>query len=497
MILRTPPGEAQESAPTLAPRAAAGEPTRAGLAPRKRSEAYRVAFTDRGVRALKAPASGRVDVWDLTLPGFGVRISAGGVRTWVVRYRHGRKQRRLRLGNFPPMSLKAARKQATRRLNAVDEGKDPAAEKTEGREASTFGELAKLYLEKHAPKKRSADEDKRIMERELLPRLRAFHARDVKRADVIALLDEIATRPAPIMSNRVLALLRKLYNFGIERGLLEANPCALVKPAGVERRRERVLTEEEIRGLWRGLAGEYIAGGKLRADKPGRKAKGAAKRTEEKKPQEKRAAKDGKEAGEASSLVAAVRLMLLTAQRRGEVLRMRWEDIAEDTPEAPASPVEGQKAPPRFSWTIPAESAKNGRAHRVPLSPEALEVLESLPRAGDWVLPGRLVDEKGKPREHVTNVERAIDRSRERQRLEHFTPHDLRRSAASSMTALGIPRLTVKKILNHVDRDVTGIYDRHSYDPEKRTALEAWGRRVAEIVSGESRRGSVVAFRRA
>lgn len=496
MTLKTPPGTGPETAPTLAPAAGVGKPTRAGLAPRRRSEAHRVAFTDRGVRGLKAPASGRVDVWDLTLPGFGVRISARGVRTWVVRYRHGRKQRRLRLGNFPPMSLAAARKQATRRLNAVDEGKDPAAEKAEAREASTFGELAQLYLEKHAPKKRSADEDRRIMERELLPRLRAFHARDVKRADVIALLDEIATRPAPIMSNRVLALLRKLYNFGIERGLLEANPCALVKPAGVEKRRERVLSEEEIRGLWRGLAGEYIAGGKVRADKPGRETKGAAT-TEEKRPQAKRAAKDGMEAGEASSLVAAVRLMLLTAQRRGEVLRMRWEDIAEDTPENPAPAADGQKAPPRFSWTIPAESAKNGRAHRVPLSPEALAVLESLPRAGAWVLPGRLVDENGKPREHVTNVERAIDRARERQKLDHFTPHDLRRTAASSMTALGIPRLTVKKILNHVDRDVTGIYDRHSYDPEKRTALEAWGRRVSEIVTGESRRGSVVAFRRA
>ena len=487
MTLKTPPETARDSRPALPSRDSSDEPTRAGREARTRSEAHRVAFTDRGVRALKAPASGRVDVWDLTLPGFGIRLSASGVRTWVVRYRHGRKQRRLRLGNFPPMSLADARKQATRRLNAVDEGKDPAAEKTAAREASTFGELAALYLLKHAPKKRSADEDRRIMERELLPRLRAFHARDVKRADVIALLDEIALRPAPIMSNRVLALLRKLYNFGIERGLLELNPCALVKPAGVETRRERVLSPEELRGLWRGLGGEYIKGGKVRSSKA-HGAEGDA---------ETRATEAGEEAGEGLSLVAAVRLMLLTAQRRGEVLRMRWDEITEDAPESPApAPAEGEKKEPRFSWTIPAASAKNGRAHRVPLSPEALEVLESLPRSGVWVLPGRLVDENGKPREHVTNVERAIDRARDRQKLEHFTPHDLRRTAASSMTALGIPRLTVKKILNHVDRDVTGIYDRHSYDPEKRTALEAWGRRVQEIVSGESRGGAVVPFRR-
>lgn len=480
MPLRTPPGTEPSTAQALATHTPADEARESERKPRKRSEANRVAFTDRGVKAIRRPAGGRVDVWDATLPGFGLRVHASGVRTWIIRYRQGRKQRVLRLGSFPPMSLKAARKQANGRLSAVSEGHDPALEKREAREAETFGELAKLYLEKHATKKRSAKEDVRILERELLPRFRSLHARDVRRSQVIALLDEIASRPAPIMSNRVLALLRKLYNFGIQRGLLEANPCALVKPAGVERRRERILSQEEIRGLWRGLGGEVVKGGKRRD--------GAV------------AKKDTKESGEAPVLVAAVRLMLLTAQRRGEVLRMRWDEVSEDAAsieevKAPAAPEE--KRPRVHSWTIPAENAKNGRAHRVPLSPQALDVLSGLSREGDWVLPGRLVDEDGKPLGPVTNVERAIDRARARQMLEHFTPHDLRRTAASSMTALGTQRLTVKKILNHVDRDVTGIYDRHSYDPEKRTALEAWGRRVAEIVSGESRRGAVVAFHRA
>ena len=198
------------------------------------------------------------------------------------------------------------------------------------------------------------------------------HADAVKRADVIALLDDIANRPAPIMSNRVLALLRKVYNFGIQRGVLEVNPCALVRPVGVEKRRERILTEDEVRGLWRGLQGEVLKGGKLR---------------------DGTIAKEGQaEQGEALSLVAAVRLMLLTAQRRGEVLTMRWEDISKEPAARPATSVpqgeaEAAAPPLLWTWTIPAASAKNGRAHRVPLSPQAVGVLESLTPEDAWVLP--------------------------------------------------------------------------------------------------------------
>jgi integrase len=194
-----------------------------------------------------------------------------------------------------------------------------------------------------------------------------------------------------------------------------------------------VLSADEIRGLWHGLEAEP------------------------------------------AQLASAVRLMLLTGQRRGEVLAMRWEHVNEDAG--------------AWWWTIPAERAKNGLSHRVPLSPQAVTLVEGLrPSSADqpWVFAGR------KHGQHVTNVERAIDRARARQGLTHFTPHDLRRTAASLMTSLGIPRLTVKKILNHADRDVTAIYDRHSYDSEKRVALEAWGRRVAEIVGRAERPAGVV-----
>ncbi len=103
---------------------------------------------------------------------------------------------------------------------------------------------------------------------------------------------------------------------------------------------------------------------------------------------------------------------------------------------------------------------------------------------------------RGRSGGHLTNVERAIDRARERESLAHFTPHDLRRTAASHMTGLGVTRLVVKKILNHVDRDVTAIYDRHGYDAEKRSALEAWARRIEAIAGDEGRAANVTPFRR-
>lgn len=390
-------------------------------------------LTDRAVKALK-PAPGRYEVWDEDTPGFGVRVAPSGLKTWILRYRSRGRKRRLKLGNLPSVSLADARRHARQALASVSLGSDPARAKQESQDAPTFGFLADVYLERHAIKKRTGDQDRRMIEREFLPKWRTTKAADIRRADVIALLDDIATgrgkrrrkgRPAPIQANRVLALLRKIYNFGIQRALVESNPCHLVPQPGVPRRRSRVLSEDEIRGLWAGL---------------------------EQQP---------------AVLAGAVKFMLLTAQRRGEVLRLRWEDIRKQGDEQ--------------WWTIPPEHAKNGLAHRVPLSPQATAVIEQmrlLAPSSAWVFAGRL-----KAGGYVKNVELAIDRAREQEGIAHFTPHDLRRTAASLMTGLGIPRLTVKKILNHADNDVTAIYDRHGYDAEKRSALVTWGARVAAITT--------------
>jgi hypothetical protein len=173
-------------------------------------------LTDRGVKALKAGGQ-RYEAWDDELPGFGVRVAPSGLKTWVVRYVQAGRKRRLKLGNMPAVSLADARRLARQVLASVALGGDPAADKEAQQEAATFGHLAEVYLERHAVKKRTGAEDRRILERELLPKWRTTKAELIRRAQVVALLDDIATgrgprrrkgRPAPIMANRVLALVR-------------------------------------------------------------------------------------------------------------------------------------------------------------------------------------------------------------------------------------------------------------------------------------------------
>ena len=160
--------------------------------------------------------------------------------------------------------------------------------------------------------------------------------------------------------------------------------------------------------------------------------------------------------------------------RGGEVRAMRWAYIDLET---------------RW-WTIPAEIAKNGLAHRVPLSPAAYDLLQQLEAAASspWVFPS-----PRRAQQPFQNVQKPAGQLMAMSGVV-FVPHDLRRTAASHMTSMGIPRLVVAKILNHIEPGVTRVYDRHSYDAEKRQALEAWGRKVLALVTGET--GKVISLQR-
>ncbi len=300
------------------------------------------------------------------------------------------------------------------------------------------------YIERHASKKRSGREDIRLLNGSphkkktgkkphvgLVTRWGTRKVKDMKRRDVREVLDEIAAR-APIMANRTLALVRKMFNFAIEHDWLETNPCHMIKQLAPEKQRGRVLSEDEIRRVWKALDNE-------------------------------------------SPLIAALfRLRLLTAQRGGEVHGAAWAEI--DVTSA--------------WWTIPAERSKNGLAHRVPLSPQAVRILKTWQaKAGDspWVFPS---SRKNCP--HIAHAQKAIERIVKASGVD-FRGHDLRRTAASLMVGAGVPRLVVSKILNHVETGVTAVYDRHGYDLEKRAALDFWSKRLDQIVRGK-RTGSVLAF---
>ena len=235
-------------------------------------------------------------------------------------------------------------------------------------------------------------------------------------------------------------MIRRMFGWALSRDIVPASPCVAVKAPAKERRRDRVLSADEIAALWRAF--------------------------------------DNPELAMSLAIRLALKLQLVTAQRKGEIIGAERSEFDRD----------GRV------WTIPAEKAKNGMPHRVPLSLLALALLDDIevatgrrpdPRKEGpprWLFPS---PRAGKP---ITGpaVDHAMRDNRGILGTGDATPHDLRRTAASHMTSIGISRLVVAKILNHAEPGVTAIYDRHSYDAEKRAALAAWGARLEEIISART-----------
>jgi integrase len=421
----------------------------------------KVKLTDAAVQRFKAPPGGRVEYFDATLPGFGVRVagptarSPEGRKSWVLFYRFGGEQRRLTIEpGYPALGLADARKRAGDALALVSKGTDPAAEKVatkaaNARRPDTVGNIVEDFIKRHLEGKRRApryiEETRRNFDNHVLPRWRDRDIGSITRRDVIDLLDAIVDsgtmvkqedgttkhiKGGPICANRVLAAVRALLNWALRRGVIETTPAALVERPGEETRRERTLSADELRVIWPAM--EAMA----------------------------------------YPLGPFFRMVLLTGCRREEVATMAWADV--DLEEK--------------VWTIPAEVTKAGRGHAVPLSPAAMALLKSLPRKMTKAANGGLV-----PSPHVFTTygsapisgysvaKKAIDAKVAKVRAEAelaeiaaWTVHDLRRTAATEMARLGVSRFTISRVLNHSDRSVTGIYDRHSYLAEKRHALETW-----------------------
>lgn len=399
-------------------------------------------FTDRSIQSLK-PQGKRYIAWEDNGKGLGLRISPKGKKTFIYMYRFGGVARMMTLGDYPKMSLSAANMAHSQAANDLKHGKDPGAAQVNlrkaEREAETIKELVDEYIEKWAkPRKRTWRKDHLILEKDILPEWKRRKAKDISRRDVVLLLDKILKREAPIQANRTLAVIRKMFNFAISRDIAVSNPCAGVASPSPENQRDRVLSEAEIKTFWHNLDKSDMH----------------------------------------PNTRNAYKLMLLTGQRIGEVVSSRWEEMDLDN----------------GWWVIPAEKSKNKLQHRVPLSPQALDVIEEIqqyspsrkkkPEDRGYLFPspreGKHID--------VTAMAHALKRNKRILKIAEFKPHDIRRTAASHMTGMGISRLVVSKILNHVESHITAVYDRHSYDAEKQHALNAWGQRLYAVVSGDGKK---------
>lgn len=361
----------------------------------------------------------------------GVRVSPAGRKSFIYMYRFDGKPRMMTIGPYPKIKLVSARLKVAQAKDRLSQEIDPGQELIEAKEAvrgaHSIKALIDEYIEKWAkPRKRSWKEDERILKKDVQPVWGRKKAETIKRRDIVLLLDEIVDRGAPIQANRTLAVIRKMFNFAINRGILEQSPCVQIPAPAKENQRDRVLSDDEIRSIWLSLD----------------------------------------DAGMIKAIQLALKLQLITGQRKGEIAGAEWSDVDLDN----------------AWWTIPKEKAKNNLPHRVPLSPLALKLLKDIKKRSED--SSFLFPSPTKKESHITEpaIDRAIRNNRELFDIDHFVPHDLRRTVASQITAMGIPRLVVSKILNHVESGVTAVYDRHSYDKEKRTALNKWSKRLEEIV---------------
>ena len=211
-------------------------------------------LTARTVATLRAPSDRpRIEYFDAEVPGLSLRITSDGVKTWTLLYRHHGRKRRLTLGRFPDLGLGKARLRATEERGRVAGGADPATEKRDERATygDTVGALYDLY-KKATDKKRSSSEQRRIFENEVVPAWRHRRVQDITRRDIRMLVDRKA-ETAPIMANRILARVSRLFSFAVERDWIEANPALRIGKPADERSRDRVLSREELRELWTAL----------------------------------------------------------------------------------------------------------------------------------------------------------------------------------------------------------------------------------------------------
>lgn len=420
-------------------------------------------LTDITVQNLKAGPKRYIE-WEPH--GLGVRVTPQGVKSFVFVYRFEGRLRMMTLRNkvdkttYPAITLAEAREAHREAQDKLNKGTDPAAKAITEREAEhqahTVVDLAREYVEKWAkPRKRSWKTDKRILEKDVLPDppdgagWGRRKAKDITKREVIRLLDTILERGAPIMANRTLAVIRRMFNFAMERDIISASPCMSVKAPASENQRDRVLSIEEIRAFWHGLDGENMN-------------------------------------GVSPYIKLALKLELVTAQRKNECCAAAWEEI--DMEEGWWT-IPGEKTELRLHHGVEEGLAKNKLPHRVPLTALAIEILRAAKAlSGDspWVFPSHRTSRPITP----PAINHALRLRRESLGIA-FIPHDLRRTAASQIASIGFGAV-VDKILNHKDNRVTAVYDRHSYDREKRQALEAWGRKLKTIISGTEGKDKVI-----
>jgi integrase len=359
-------------------------------------------LNDRMIKALESPETGNRIFYDREVPGFGLRVTTAGAKSFVLTYWAGRRQRRYTIGRFPELSTTAAREEARQLRADVRNGGDPLADKEDRRNAPTISDLALDYLEHHAlvrKRESSIAEDKSMLNRTILPGIGKLKVADVNRDDIEKLRNQL--RETPYRANRVLSLLNVMFNRAVDKGWRPNNPCR-----GVERfheeKRERWLDPEELNRLSQAL---YHHPNQSSAN--------------------------------------AVRLLILTGARRGEVLSAKWEDFDLR----------------RGVWTKPSHHTKQKKTEHLPLNSVALKLLIPMKATAkrEYVFPG----EPGQPVKEIKKFWHSVCTAAE---VKDARMHDLRHTFASLLVQRGVSLPIVGKLLGHTQVTTTARYAHHAHD---------------------------------
>lgn len=404
-------------------------------------------LTDTKIKDAKAAAGERVELADDKVPGLRLRVGAGGAKTFTLRKRVGGKPVNLTLGRWHPTAFNVndARKKARAMLSDLEASGDALAKAKATAKSSIAPTVRTLFADylsyvRDEKKNRGWAESERIFNKHVLPVLGDRIADTVTRGDVTRMVDGI---DGPGAARGALAQVSAFYTWAMPRlDNLPANPArdAGKPPKGAPR--ERVLADAELAALWKASDAEPF---------PWR---------------------------------AAIKLLILTGQRRDEV-------FAADRAEFDLK---------RALWTIPGERAKNKKPHLVPLSSKAVDVLERVPEiAGS----PKLFPASRQGQGHASGYSKAAARMRDKVTEETGLPgdwtwHDIRRTVATGMQRLGIRLEVTEAVLNHISgtrAGIVGVYQLHDFAEEKRQALNLWATEVDRIVKGEKRE-NVVALRK-
>jgi len=387
-------------------------------------------FTDFMLRKLSCEGRDRIEVWDGRVPGFGIRVSKFGTKTFILTYRHRGRSRRLTIGRYPYLSLMDAREKASDALRQLEKGVDPALSAEVAEDPSyQFDAVLARFVERHCTpnnKPSTAKETTRLLRKHFESAWGKRDIRDIRPTHITEVLEALVASGRPSEANHALGVVKTLFRWCVDREMLADNPCDKIKKPAKHGTRARVLSDDELKAVWHALDTEAYPFGEM------------------------------------------TKLLLLTGQRRGEVSQMRWSQL--DLKSA--------------TWTIPEELSKNGREHFLPHSPSAIAILKKLPRLhDDLVFPARGNDETV-----ISGFSRAKARLDKLSGVENWTLHDLRRTAATCLAKLETPPHVIERILNHISgtfAGVAGIYNRHSYLVEMRAALDKWDLLLKDLVDNK------------